>query len=101
VKTRSAATFAHWILIGTAGLAGTLAFTAVQASRVGCADSGTTDLIAVGGIAGFGLALASLLLVGAVSRYRSAAPAVGALTALGLSTYAIITFLTRDGASCF
>jgi hypothetical protein len=101
VKTRSASALAHWILVGTAGLAGTLAFTAVQASRVGCADSGTTDLIAVGGIAGFGLALASLLLVGAVSRYRSAAAAVGALTALGLSTYAIVTFLTRDGASCF
>jgi hypothetical protein len=101
VKTRSAATLAHWILVGTAGLAGTLTFTAVQASRVGCADSGTTDLIAVGGIAGFGLALASLLLVGAVSRYRSAAPALAALAALGLSTYAIVTFLTRDGATCF
>jgi hypothetical protein len=92
---------AHWILVGTAGLAGTLAFTAVQASRVGCAGSGTTDLIAVGGIAGFGLALASLLVVGTVSRYRSAAPALTALAALGLSTYAIVAFLTREGASCF
>ena len=101
MKTRYAAALAQWLLVGTAGLAGTLAFTAVHASRVGCAGAGTTNLIAVGGIAGFGLSLASLLLVGAVSRHRSAAPALAALAALGLSTYALVTFLTRDGASCF
>jgi hypothetical protein len=100
VNTRSAAALAHWILVGSAALAGTLAVTAVQASRIGCAGSGTTELIAVGGTAGFGLALAALLLVGAVPRYRSAAPALAAISALALSAYAMIAFLTHDGGTC-
>ena len=66
-----AAALAHWIL---AGLAGTLAFTAARATRNGCAGAGLTDVVAVTRIAGFGLALATLLLVSAVPRYRGVAP---------------------------
>jgi hypothetical protein len=101
VKASSAAALVHWILVGSAGLAGTLAFTAVQASRAGCVSSATGDLIAVAGIAGFGLALATLLLVGAVPRYRSATPALAAISALALSVYAMVALLARDGATCF
>jgi hypothetical protein len=100
MKTRSAVALPLWILVGSAGLAGTLAFTAVRASRVGCVSSGTADLIAVGGIAGLGLAVATLLLVGAVPRYRKALPALAAVSALVLSVYAIVTFLTTDAGSC-
>ena len=100
MKTRAAAALPLWILVGSAGLAATLAFTAVRASRIGCFSSGTADLIAVGGIAGFGLAVSTLLLVGAVPRYRRAAPAVAAISALGLSVYAMIAFLTSNSGSC-
>ena len=96
-----AAAFAHWILVGFAGLAGTLAFTAARASRIGCAGSDLTDLIAVAGIAGFGLAVTSLLVVGAVPRYRAIPPAIGALSALGLSIYAMIALLTHNNGACF
>lgn len=100
MKTRSAVALPLWILLGSAGLAGTLAFTAVHASRVGCVSSGTGSVIAVGGIAGFGLAVATLLLVGAVPRYRRALPALGAVSALVLSVYAMVAFLTTDAGSC-
>lgn len=100
MKTRSAAALPLWILVGSAGLAGTLAFTAVRASRVGCVSPGTADLIAVGGIAGFGLATATLLLVGAVPRYRRAVPALAAISALAVSVYAMVAFLTTDAGSC-
>lgn len=92
---------AHWLLVGSAGLAGTLAFTAARASQTGCAGSGLSNLIAVAGIGGFGLAVATLLLVGAVPRYRSLGPALVALSALGLSTYAMIAFLAHDNGTCF
>jgi hypothetical protein len=95
------AALAHWILIGSAGLAGTLTFTAVRASRGGCAGSGMTDLIAIGGVAGFGLAVAALLVVGTIPRCRSAAPAVAAVSALALSIYAMVAFLAHDGGTCF
>jgi hypothetical protein len=101
MKTRSAAALSVWIMVGSAALAGTLAFTAVQASRVGCVNHGTANLIAVGGIAGFGLAVATLLVVAGVPRYRGAAPALGAILALALSIYAVVAFLARDGGSCF
>jgi hypothetical protein len=101
MRRPSAAALGHWLLVGSAGLAGALAFAAVRASRAGCADSGLADLIAVVGLAGFGLAVATLLLVGTVSRYRSAVPAVAALFALGLSAYALISFLARDSSACF
>lgn len=96
-----AAALAHWILVGLAGLAGTLAFTAARATRDGCAGSGLTDVVAVTGIAGFGLALATLLLVSAVPRYRGVAPVLVALSALALSTYAMIAFLNHDNINCF
>ena len=96
-----AAALAHWILVGFAGLAGTLAFTAARASRIGCAGGGMTDLIAVAGIGGFGLAVATLLLVGAVPRYRGVAPVLVALSALALSSYAMILFLSHDNSTCF
>jgi hypothetical protein len=101
MKTRAAAALPVWLLVALAGLAGTLAFTAAQASRFGCAGSGTTNVIAVAGIAGFGLAVATLLLVGAVPSYRRAVPALAAFSVLGLSLYAIVSFLTRDGGACF
>jgi hypothetical protein len=99
VKTRAAAALPLWLLVASAGLAGTLAFTAVRASRFGCAGPVTTNVIAISGIAGFGLAVGTLLLVGAVSRYRSTIPALAALSALALSTYATVAFLT-NGATC-
>jgi hypothetical protein len=101
MKSRAAAALRLWLLIGSASLAGTVAFTAVRASRSGCVGSGTADLIAVAGLAGFGLAVATLLLVGAVSRYRSAAPALAAFSALALSIYAMVSLLTRDTPTCF
>ena len=100
MKTRSAVALPLWILVGSAGLAGTLAFTAVHASRIGCVSSGTADLIAVGGVAGFGLSIATVLLVGAVHRHRRALPALAAVSALVLSVYAIVAFLTTDAGSC-
>jgi hypothetical protein len=100
MKMRSTA-LPLWALVGIAGLASTLSFTAVRATRGGCAESGTADLIAVGGIAGLGIGLATLLLVWAVPRYRSRAVALGTLLVLGLSIYAIVTFLARDGGACF
>jgi hypothetical protein len=96
-----AAALAHWILVGFAGLAGTLAFTAARATRSGCAGGGLTDVVAVAGIAGFGLGLATLLLLGAVPRYRSVAPVLVALSALALSTFAMIEFLSNDKTACF
>jgi hypothetical protein len=96
-----AAALAHWILVGLAGLAGTLAFTAARASRSGCAGADLTDLIAVAGVAGFGFAVATLLLVAAVPRYRAVGPTLVAISALLLSTYAMITFLAHDNGTCF
>ena len=100
MKTRSAA-LPIWALVGIAGLASTLSFTAARATRGGCAEPGIADLIAVGGIAGLGVGLATLVLVGAVPRYRSRAAALGTLLVLGLSIYAIVTLLARDGGACF
>jgi hypothetical protein len=94
MKTRSAVALPLWVLVASAGVAGTLAFVAVTASRAGCVESRTADLIAVAGIAGFGLGLATLLLVAAVPRYRSAVPAFTALSALALSVYAMVASLT-------
>lgn len=101
MKTRLAAALPIWALVATAGLAATLSATAVRATRVGCVGNGTADLIAVGGMAGLGVGLATLLLVGAVPRYRSGAAAVGALLALGLSIYAVVAFLASDSGTCF
>jgi hypothetical protein len=96
-----AAALAHWILVGLAGLAGTLAFTAARATRAGCAGGSLTDVVAVAGIAGFGLGLATLLLISAVPRYRGVAPVLVALSALALSTFAMIEFLSNDNNACF
>jgi xanthine/uracil/vitamin C permease (AzgA family) len=96
-----AAGLAHWILVGFAGLAGTLAFTAARASRSGCAEAALTNLVAVAGVAGFVLAVGTLLLVAAIPRYRATGPALVALSALLLSTYAMITFLAHDNSTCF
>jgi hypothetical protein len=101
MKTRVAAALPIWALFGIAGLAATLSFTAVRATRAGCVSNGMADVIAVGGIAGLGLGLATLLLTWAVPQYRSRAVAIGTLLALGLSIYAVVTFLTRDGGACF
>jgi hypothetical protein len=99
MKARAAAALPLWLLVGSSGLAGTLAFAAVRASRAGCVDAGIADVIAVAGIAGFGLAVATLLLVGSVPRYRSAAAALAAVSTLALSVYAMVAFLST-GASC-
>jgi hypothetical protein len=96
-----AAALAHWILVGLAGLASTLAFTAVRAARSGCAGGGLTDVVAIAGVAGFVLGLATLLLVSAVPRYRGVAPVLVALSALALSTFAMIEFLSNDKSTCF
>jgi hypothetical protein len=99
-RTRAAALLPVWALIGLAGLASTLAFTAVQASRAGCMETGVANLVAVAGIAGLGFAVSALLLVGAVPRYRDLPAAFGAAAALALSIYAVVTFLAQDGAAC-
>jgi hypothetical protein len=89
-----------WALVGAAGLAATLSFTAVQASLAGCISTRVADLVSIGGIAGIGLAVSTLVLVGAVPRYRAPAPVVGAAAALALSLYAVVTLLTQDGTAC-
>ena len=99
-RARLAALLPVWALIGTAGLASTLSFVAVEASCSGCVGSGVADLISIGGMAGLGLAVAALLLVGTVPRYRAAAPALGACAALALSLYAVVTFLAQNGSAC-
>jgi hypothetical protein len=99
-RARASALIPVWALVGAAGLAATLSFTAVQASRAGCIGARVADLVSVGGIAGLGLAVSALLLVGAVPRYRSPAPILGASVALALSLYAVVTFLALDGAAC-
>lgn len=99
-RARAAALLPVWALIGLAGLASTLSFSAVRASRAGCLETHAADLVSVAGIAGLGLALAALLMVGAVSRYRTPAAAGGAAAALALSAYTLVTFLAQDGAVC-
>lgn len=99
-RARAAALLPVWVMVGLAGLASTLSFTAVQASRTGCIGTAIADFVAVGGIAGLGLAVSALLLVGAVPRYRALAPAAGAGTAFALSLYAVVTFLAQDGSAC-
>jgi hypothetical protein len=42
-----------------------------------------------------------LLLVAAVPRCRAVAPVLLALSALSLSTYAMIAFLAHDNGACF
>ena len=101
MKTGAAAALPLWITVASAGLAGTIAFTAVRASRIGCVPPGTADMIAVAGVAGLGLGVAALLLVGAVSRYRSVAAGAMAVSALAMSSYATVAFLIRDGGSCY
>jgi hypothetical protein len=101
VKTRTAAELPIWGLVGLAGLAGTVALAAAQGSRGGCATRSVGDLISVGGIAGVGLAVATLLMVGAVPRYRSAGPAIGAILALAVSIFAVVSYLTSNSVSCF
>lgn len=99
-RARAAALLPVWALVGTAGLAATLSFTAVQASRTGCIGTGVADLVSIGGIAGLGLSVSALLLVGAVPRYRAPAPICGASIAFALSLYAVVTYLAQDGAGC-
>jgi hypothetical protein len=99
-RARAAAPLPVWALIALAGLASTLSFTAVQASRTGCIGAGVADLVSILGIAGLGLALTALLVLGAVPRYRALPPVFGALATLGLSAYAVVTFLAQEGASC-
>ena len=99
-RVHAAALLPVWAIVGMAGLASTLSFTAVQASRGGCIGTQVADFVAVGGIAGLGFAVSALLLVGAVPRYRALPPAAGAVAALALSLYAVVTFLAQDGAAC-
>lgn len=89
-----------WALIGMAGLASTLSFTAVAASRTGCIETHVADLVSVSGIAGLGLAVSALLLVTAVPSYRALPQALAAATALAFSVCAVVTFLAHDGAAC-
>jgi hypothetical protein len=102
MKARARATelLPVWAVVAMAGLASTLAFITVQASRAGCIGTGVADFVAIAGIAGLGLAVSALLLVGAVPRYRALAPAFGASAALVLSLYAVVTLLAQDGAAC-
>jgi hypothetical protein len=99
-RARAAAPLQVWVLIALAGLASTLSFTAVQGSRTGCMGADVAELVSVLGIAGLGLALASLLVVGADPRNRALAPAFSATVALALSGYAVVTLLAQDGAAC-
>lgn len=99
-RARAAALLPVWVLVGTAGLASTLSFTAVHASRAGCFTTGTADLVSIAGMAGLGLAVSALLLVGAVPRYRTGAALAGASAALALSIYAVVTFLAQSGTAC-
>lgn len=99
-RTRGAALLPLWAVVGMAGLASTLSFAAVEVSRPGCFGKQIADFVAVAGIAGVGLAVSALLLVGAVPRYRALPPAVGAAAALALSLYAVVTFLAQDGSLC-
>lgn len=99
-RARAAALLPVWALVGAAGLAATLSFTAVRASRSGCLGTQLAHLVSVSGIGGLGLALAALLMVGAVPRYRTTAAGVGALCCLTLSVYTVVTFLAQDGAVC-
>lgn len=99
-RARAAAPLPVWVLIALAGLASSLSFTAVVGSRAGCIDTGVAGLVSILAIAGLGLAVAALLVVGTVSRYRALLPAFGAVTALVLSVYAVVTFLAQNGAAC-
>jgi hypothetical protein len=99
-RAHAAALLPVWVVVGTAGLAATLSFTAVRASRSGCLGARTADLVSVAGVGGLGLAVAALLMVGAVPRYRTAAAVSGAAAALAVSAYAVVTFLSHDGAVC-
>jgi len=99
-RARAAALFPVWALVGTAGLASTLSFTAVQASRSGCVGAQVAELVSVAAMSGLGLAVAALLMVGAIPRYRTAAAAIGATAALGLSVYTVVTFLSQDATLC-
>jgi hypothetical protein len=98
---RTAAALPIWSLVGLAGLAGAVALAAAQGTRVGCATGSVGDLISVGGIAGVGLAVATLLIVGAVPRYRAPAPAIGAFVALIVSISAVVSYLSSNNAACF
>jgi hypothetical protein len=99
-RARTTSLVPVWAVVGAAGLAATLSFTAVEASRTGCIQAGVADLISVAGIAGFGLAVSALLLVGAVPRYRAPGPVLVAAAALVLSLYTVVTFLAQDGTAC-
>ncbi len=99
-RSGAAALLPVWALIGLAGLASTLSFTAVAASRTGCIETQIGELVSVGGIAGIGLAVSALLLVGTVPRYRALPQAFGAVCVLALSVYAVVTYLAQDGTAC-
>jgi hypothetical protein len=99
-KARHAALLPVWGLVGTAWLAAVLSFSAVHASRIGCMASPFADLVAVGGIAGLGVAAASLVLVAAVPENRSAVRAAAAFAPLAVSVYAVVALLARNGAIC-
>jgi hypothetical protein len=99
-RARAAALLPVWALVGGAGLASTLSFTAVQASRSGCVGPQVAELVSVAAMAGLGLAVAALLMVGTLPRYRTAAATIGATAALGLSVYTVVTFLSHDSTLC-
>lgn len=99
-RARAAAPLQVWALIALAGLASTLSFTAVHGSRTGCIGADVADLVSILGIAGLGLAVASLLIVVGVPPYRAVPPVFGAAAALVLSAYAVVTLLAQDGAAC-
>lgn len=99
-RARAAAPLQVWVLIALAGVASTLSFTAVRASRTGCIGADVADLVSILGIAGLGLGVTALLVVVAVPRNRAVPPLFGAAAALVLSAYAVVTLLAQDGAAC-
>jgi hypothetical protein len=99
-NARAGALLPVWTLLGFAWLAAVLTFTAVHATRIGCVGARVADFIAVAGVAGLGLATASLLLVAAVPTYRTGPRTAAAAAPLALSAYAIVALLARNGAIC-
>lgn len=99
-RARAAALLPVWILVGSAGLASTLSSTAVHASRTGCVGGQLAGFVSIAAMAGLGLAVATLMMVGAVPRYRTTAATIGAIAAFGLSVYTVVTFLSQDAALC-
>ena len=99
-RARAAALLPVWAVVTAAGLASTLSFSAVLASGPGCLGTALADLVSIAGVAGLGLAVAALLMVVSVPRYRTAAGGAGALGSFALSVYTVVAFLAQDGAVC-